>query len=207
VTGDAFMPVSRQNGASAKPLLPPGGKWIVGRNVPWSVSWTGEEKFSLRESQDFPGSFDLNQTQAPGVGVPKFAALNTTRQRMGMAQHLCHVCGKRTLTRDRYIFPVESGGFVTIGDNSLRYAGTVPPLHLACAKRASQLCPHLSQAFAQPVPFPSEETRLLPRPDVPEGMQEMAKILPKGVNIVYSCLRLYGPRFTAQVQKLRAAKA
>ena len=178
-------------------------KWHVGTNVPWTVSWTGEDSFKLRPSEDFPGLTDLVQVAHPGEGKPKFAALHVGRQRAGLASHLCHVCGRRTLARDRYIFPVDSGGFVTLSDKSRRYAGTVPPLHLACARRAQRLCPHLGHAYAQPTAYPSEESTLMPRPDVPEGMEEIARTLQPGLRVVFSCFLLFGPRFSERVARLR----
>jgi len=178
--------------------------WRIGENVPWTVAWTGEERFNLAPSAHFPGLTDLVQAQCPGVGTPKFAAMHVTRHRMGMADHVCHVCGKPTLKRDRYIFPVQSGGFVIMPDESERYAGNVPPVHLRCAKRAQKLCPHLSHTYADPVPYPAEESRLMQRTDVIPGMEDIAKNLPKNLKIVFTCYRLYGPRFTAAARKLRA---
>ena len=179
--------------------------WRIGENVPWSVSWTDEESFSLRDSSDFPGLVDLVQIERPGSGRPKFAALNVTRQRLGIIGQLCHICGRRTPARDRYIFPVESGGFVAVGE-TMRYAGTVPPVHLACGKRARTLCPHLSHALADPVAYPSEDSEVVPRPDVPEGMAALARSLPRGQKIVYACLRIYGPRFSRTVERMRKAR-
>jgi hypothetical protein len=176
--------------------------WAIGENVPWSVSWTAETNFNLQPSQDFPGLLDLVQEQRPGEGSPKFAAVNVTRQRMGMIGQLCHVCGRRTLVRDRYIFPVESGGFVSVGD-SMRYAGTVPPVHLSCAQRARRLCPHLSHALAEPVTYPNEASEVVPRPDVPAEMAALAEKLPPGQKIVFGCLRVYGPRFSRTVERMR----
>ena len=178
-------------------------EWTVGINVPWSVAWTGENSFALELSNDFPGHVDLVQAEHPGKGAPKFAAQHVTRHRLGMKEHYCHVCGKRTVKGDRYIFPVQSGGFVTMPDDSPRFAGNVPPVHLACAKRAQRLCPHLSHTYAGPVAYPAEESRLMPRPDIVEGMEALAKTMPPNLKIVYSCYRLYGPRFTRLVQKLR----
>ena len=176
--------------------------WRVGDTVPWTVSWTAEQSFSLQDSTDFPGLVDLVQAQKPGQGTPKFAQLNITRQRLGMAAHLCHVCGRRTPRNDRWIFPVASGGLVPAGEAAIRYVGNVPPLHLACARRARLQCPHLSNELAEPVAFPSEETTLRPRLDVVEGLEELAKTLPRGLRIVYSCFRVYGPRFTSRVERL-----
>ena len=177
-------------------------EWIIGKNVPWSVSWSGEQSFDLKISQNFPGSMEVVQIERPGEGSPMFAAQHVTRHRSGMAHHLCHVCGRRTHKSDRYIFPVQSGGFVDVGDTR-RFAGNVPPVHLACAKRAQRLCPHLSHSYAQPVPFPSEDSRLLSRTDVPLGMETLAKALPTGLKIVFTCVRVYGPRFSSRVEKLR----
>ena len=181
--------------------------WVVGENVPWTVSWTAEEKFDLAESEDFAGLVDLVQIERPGEGLPKFKALHITRLRAGMARHICHVCGRPTLRNDRYLLPVQSGGFVTVNDDPCRYAANVPPLHLACARRAQLLCPHLGQATIPPVPYPSEDSRLLPRRDVVEGMEDLAKTLPPGVPVVFSCLRLFGPRFSRKILMLRQAHA
>ncbi len=183
----------------------PFGRWVIGENVPWSVSWTAEDSYDLHASQNFPGMADLVQVQRPGEGSPKFAAVHVTRQRLGMLGQLCHVCGRRTLARDRHIFPVESGGFVAVGE-TMRYAGTVPPVHLACGRRARKLCPHLSHALAEPVAYPSEDSQVVPHPGVPAGMEALARTLPHGVRIVFSCLRVYGPRFSRQVERMRKVR-
>ncbi len=178
--------------------------WRIGCNVPWTVGWTGEQHFNLVESRDFPGLVDLVQLDKPGEGTPKFAQMHVGRHRLGMTQHHCHVCGRRTPRNDRYIFPVQSGGIMpVIGASDPRYVGNVPPVHLACARRAQQLCPHLIDMYADPVAYPSEASELRPRLDVVEGMEDLAKTLPRGVKIVYSCVRLYGPRFSKQVEKIR----
>jgi hypothetical protein len=176
---------------------------VIGKNVPWSVSWTGEQLYDLQLSQDFPGLVDLVQREQPGVGAPRFAALHISRHRAGMVRHLCHVCGKPTPRRDRYIFPKDSGGFAILPDESTRYAGNVPPVHLSCARRAQQLCPHLRSAYAVPVAYPAEESVLIERTDVVPGMEDVARTLPPHLKIVFTCYRLYGPRFSRQVARLR----
>ncbi len=176
---------------------------MVGKNVPWSVSWTGEQAFSLQLSVDFPGLCDLVQSDQQGAGAPRFTALHVTRHRAGMARHLCHVCGKPTLRSDRYIFPESTGGFVEMPDGEKRYAGNVPPLHLSCAKRAQKLCPHLSKLYAQPIIVPSEESILIERTSPPPGMEALARTLPQHLKIVFTCYRLYGPRFSRRAVQLR----
>jgi ferredoxin len=175
----------------------------VGETVPWSVSWTAEKALELKPSVDFPGFIDLIQAQRPGVGSPVFGVLNVTRHRLGMVRRLCHVCGRPTAKRDRYLFPLESGGPVTLADGEVRYGGNVPPVHLACARRAARQCPHLKGAAAQPVAFPSDEGRLIPRTDPPPGMEAFARTLPPGLKVVFSCYRLHGPAFTRLVERLR----
>jgi hypothetical protein len=176
--------------------------WKIGENVPWTVSWTGEDSYDLFASPTFHGYVDLVQVQRPGDGAPRFAAVHITRQRLGLLGQLCHVCGRRTPARDRYIFPVESGGFVAVG-NAMRYAGTVPPVHLACGRRARQLCPHLSHVLAEPVAFPSEDGEVVPHPGIPAGMEALAKTLPPRLKIVFAYLRLYGSRFSCRVERMR----
>lgn len=190
----------------AKPAPTPSGGWRIGQNVPWSVSWTTEQNYDLQLSQDFPGLVDLVQEDRQGEGAPRFAALHITRHRRAMAGLLCHVCGKPTTRRDRYIFPKETGGFVIMPDESRRYAGNVPPVHLACARRAQKLCPNLSARQAAPVLAPTEPSRLIERTSVLPGLENLARTLPQNLKIVFTCYRLYGPDFTRQVAQWRGGE-
>jgi len=148
---------------------------------------------------------ELDQRQAPGQGQPLFAAVHVTRQRRGIVDLLCHVCGKPTPRRDRHLFPVASGGFVTLHDGTQGYGCNVPPVHLACAKRALRECPHLSHLVERPLRCGSDEGRVIHRTDVTPGMEALAKTLPSGVEVVFSCYRLYGAEFTEEVRAARAA--
>jgi ferredoxin len=179
--------------------------WIIGESVPWSVAWSGEVEFTLRPDADFPGFVELVQTDDPGAGQPLFAANHVTRNRRGLISHLCHVCGGPTKGWDRWLFPLQTGGFVRQADGSERYAGNVPPVHKACAERAARLCPHLSRQYAVPVRFPKDdEGRMIQRTDVTPGMEHLASKLPPGVPVVISCYRLHGPRFSKLVARLIA---
>lgn len=179
--------------------------WQIGESVPWSVAWTGEKSFRLARSTDFPGQWEVVQIEKPGEGQPVFAGVHVTRHRRGMTGNLCHVCGRPTPPNDRFIFPVVSGGMVTLEDGSQLYGGNVPPLHRACAQRARKLCPHLRRAFAEPLATPAEPSRLIPRTDVPPGMELLAQTYPPDVPVIYACYRLYGPKFSRRVERLRAA--
>jgi len=167
------------------------------------VSWTGEQHFDLGISRDFPGLVDLVQTEKVGEGAPRFRAMHVSRHRAGMARLLCHVCGRPTDKRDRYLFPVQSGGMAILPDERLRYAGNVPPVHKACARVAAGACPHLRGAGAEAVAWPVEASRLMPRTDVIPGMESLARTLPVNLRIVFSCYRLFGPKFSAMVGEMR----
>ncbi|HEY5411963.1 MAG TPA: hypothetical protein VIJ94_14670, partial [Caulobacteraceae bacterium] len=130
-------------------------------DAPWSVSWSGEQAFRLQRSLDFPGMMELDQKQAPGEGEPLFAMVHVTRQRRGMIDLLCHVCGQPTDRRDRYIFPVASGGLVTLLDGSQQYGCNVPPMHRACTTRALGACPHLARVSERPFRCSNDEGRLI----------------------------------------------
>lgn len=173
-------------------------------DAPWSVAWTGEQAFRLQPSRDFPGKVELDQKQAPGVGEPIFAAVHVTRQRRGMVDLLCHVCGTPTRPGDRYIFPTASGGLVTLQDGSAQYGCNVPPMHRACAEQARALCPHLSRLEEQPLRCGADDGRLIARTDITPGLEGIAAKLPKDVEVVLSCYRLYGRAFTRKVTEARA---
>jgi hypothetical protein len=178
--------------------------WIVGESVPWSVAWTSEDTYSLQPDPDFPGLLEVVQAESPGLGAPRFAANHLGRNRRGLLANLCHVCGERTDDGDRWLFPGDSGGFVTMPDRSLLYAANVPPVHRRCGEKAARLCPHLSRRYAQPVAYPlEEESRVFPRTDIRPGMEAIRSVLPPGQAAVLGCFRLFGPRFSAAVGRLR----
>lgn len=184
---------------------PDDNPWIVGETVPWSVAWSGELDWGLRPDTDFPAYVQLVQKHSPGEGRPMFAMNHVTRNRRGLIGHLCHVCGGPTKSWDRWLFPLQSGGWVRLADGQMHYAGNVPPAHKVCAERAARLCPHLSGQLAVPVRFPKDdEGHMIPRTDVSPGMEAVASRLPAGLPIVMSCYRLHGPRFSRLVRKLRA---
>jgi hypothetical protein len=120
-----------------------------------------------------------------------------------MVDLLCHVCGKPTPPQDRYVFPVASGGLVTLHDGSQQYGCNVPPIHYACTAMALEACPHLSRLLERPLKCSADEGRLMHRTDVTPGLEALAATLPAGQEVVFSCYRLYGPEFTRQVVAAR----
>jgi hypothetical protein len=183
--------------------LSPGRR--IGLDIPWSVAWSGEQAFRLQPSADFAGLLELDQRSAPGVGEPLFAAIHVTRQRRGIIDLLCHICGRPTAPGDRHVFPVASGGFVTLHDGTVGWGCNVPPVHGACGEIAARECPHLSHLAERPLAcLPGDEGRLIPRTDVTPGLEHIAAQMPKDREVVFSCYRLFGPDFAERVRAARA---
>ncbi len=179
---------------------------FAGLAPPWSSAWSGEDEFTLAPSKDFPGKVELVQKEAPGEGEPRFAVVHITRHRRSVIDLKCHVCGRPTARGDRFIFPVASGGLVTLHDGTQQYGCNVAPVHWACAERARRDCPHLARLDEHPLPCPTDDDgRLIFRTDVTPGLEPIAATLPPGLEVVFACYRLYDPAFTAKVLAARAA--
>jgi hypothetical protein len=180
-------------------------RWRIGETVAWSTAWSRETAFALRPSTDFPGMTEVSQIDRQGHGEPNFAAVHVDRQRRGLADHRCHVCGRPTPEDDRWMFPVASGDFVTLHDGRTGFGCNVPPLHRACADKAAILCPHLDRLAEKPTRWPAGPTRLIWRTDVAPGMEALAATFPPGKEIVYSCYRLFEPEAADAIRAVREA--
>jgi hypothetical protein len=182
----------------------PNAVWRIGETVPWVAPWSGESEFELAPSSSFPGRMELMQISRPGVGAPVLDGMHVVRQREGLVRRLCHVCGRPTARNDRWLFPTVTGHFTPLSDGSLRYASHLPPAHLACARRAQQLCPHLRAAGAQPVRFPDKPGEIACETNAPPKMAGIARTLPPGLKVIFSYYRVYEADFSRQVMRLRA---
>lgn len=180
----------------------PSPTWRIGETLPWAAPWSGEAVFDLAPSPQFPGLLDLVQREAPGEGEAQLTGMNLMRQRRGVVQFLCHVCGRPTPPDDRFLFPVVTGTFLKARGRT-HYVSHMPPTHGACAARAQRLCPHLRAALAQPVAFPRDVGVLAPETGLPDSLAYLTDRLPaKGV--AYSYFRVFGEGFTRVVRRLRA---
>ena len=185
----------------------PAQTWRIGRTVPWVAPWSGEAEFWLGDSVEFPGKVELVQETRPGVGAPVLDGMHVLRQRRGVLEHLCHVCGRPTTANDRYLFPVPTGLFVALDDGARRYASHMPPCHLACARLAQEACPHLKSTYAQPVAWPRDGGEMACETKAPPRMAELAATLPPGLQVVFSYFRVFGADFSREVTRLRAEAA
>ena len=181
-------------------------RWRIGETLPWVVPWTGEDAFRLEPSSAFPGMMELVQDERPGEGEPLPSGMNMMRQRRGVTQLLCHVCGAPTPPDDRFLFPVSTGAFLKLKGGA-RYASHLPPVHGACAQKAGRLCPHLRATFATPVPFPRELGVIGPERSLPDSLKRFEGRLPTDVPIAFAYYRVFGEGFTRVVRRLRAEAA
>ena len=81
----------------------------------------------------------------------------------------------------------------------------MPPIHRACTRRALRDCPHLSRLSEVPLRCSWDEGRVIYRTDITPGLEALAETLPAGMDVVFSCYRLYGPEFTKRVLGAREA--
>ncbi|MDB5358796.1 MAG: hypothetical protein JWO51_93 [Rhodospirillales bacterium] len=123
---------------SAIPLTTAGGY-----PVPWTVSWSGEERFFIAPCRFADGMIALCQDENPGVGRPMFAKPHSVRQRHAMARQLCDLCGKALQGHTKVSLSQESPRDVpTLGFVPL---AVEPMMHRACAVTALNCCPNLRQ--------------------------------------------------------------
>jgi hypothetical protein len=179
--------------------------WRIGETVPWTAPWSAEDEFELAPSPNFPGRMELIQISRPGEGAPVLDGMHVMRQREGLVRHLCHLCGRPTARHDRWLFPTVTGHFTPYKDGSLRYASHLPPIHLDCARRAQELCPHLRLTDAQPIRFPEKTGELACETNAPPKMAHVARSLPPGVKVIFSYYRLHTAAFSRLVMRQRAA--
>jgi hypothetical protein len=199
------MPGDLNEVLNASPQQAPASAWRIGETVPWVAPWSSEADFDIAPSASFPGRVELIQISSPGVGAPVLDGMHVMRQREGLIGHLCQVCGRPTPRHDRWLFPTVTGHFTPMKDGSLRYASHLPPVHLACARNALQLCPHLRLASARPTRFPDKPGEIACETNAPPKMAEVAKSLPPGLKVIFSYYRVHTAGFSRRVERLRAA--
>jgi len=113
--------------------------------VPWTTSWSGEERFEIRPCRWVQGKIALWQPHLPGEGRPKFSQPHSVRQRRAIAQRLCDLCGE-PLGEDMVSLSFESARVV----QGRRMALVVEPLsHRRCAARSAMQCPHLKRCIEE----------------------------------------------------------
>ena len=142
----------------------------VGVDVPWVTSWSAEEMVGVRPCPTVERRLAVCQAERPGLGRPRYSMNHLQRQRLSVRDMLCPMCGAPTGAGDRWS---QTGRFTCAGAlrarglghllppglpdaRRLLNAGSIAPLHLACAQRSVLHCPHLRAM---------EDTELKPFPE------------------------------------------
>ena len=132
-------------------------KLKVGVDVPWVTSWSDEAVLGVRPCSTVNGSLAVFQEENPGAGRPQYSRNHMRRQRLSVRDMLCPMCGAPTHSGDRWL---QTARFTYAGElrarnlghllppditdgRRLLNAGSIAPLHLACAQRSVMHCPHL----------------------------------------------------------------
>lgn len=130
-----------------------------GTAVPWIARWSDEiirEPYSMAQTREgmvfvYPDGKENRDPrgylwQREGLkrgGEPKFAQVNTYRQRASMRKCLCQVCGKKIDERPiRWLMPLEGIQRNPAGDPLTVSAPTCSD----CIELALELCPHMKKA-------------------------------------------------------------
>lgn len=113
--------------------------------APWNASWTGENRYEIRNCRWAGGKPAIWSPHLPGEGKPIFAKPHMVRQRRSVAEYRCTVCGDKTPAHDRWWFRL--GNRI----DGWAFATTEAPVHRTCADLAMTVCPHLRMLGDGPV--------------------------------------------------------
>lgn len=111
--------------------------------VPYTASWSQEDKFHLARCQFADNRLALCQNVARGEGKPRFGKPHSQRQREAIAVGLCDLCGRslkgRTKVSLSHARPVPHGA------EGWAILQVEPLLHKECAAASIQHCPSLKR--------------------------------------------------------------
>jgi len=111
--------------------------------VPYTVSWSGEDRIFLERCPHAGGSLAICQEVRPGVGKPKFGAPHMNRQREAVVRGLCDLCGKPLKTRTKV--SLSHARSRTHAAEPLDVLQVEPLLHRECALISASYCPSLKR--------------------------------------------------------------
>lgn len=114
--------------------------------VPFTVSWTSEEKQFVGYCP-FAGRSALCMPQEPGIGKPQFGKPHSNRQRQAIAHGLCDLCGKSLKIRTKVsLSHARSRSNAAAGGTGILQVE--PLLHRECALESMKYCPSLKRDIA-----------------------------------------------------------
>jgi hypothetical protein len=177
----------------------------VGVDVPWVVSWTEEAMTGAAPCPTVDGELALGQVERPGYGFPLYSKNHVRRQRASMRDMLCPMCGEPTVAGDRWTVlakrrtagELRATGFRAAVPDELKDdrlmldAGTIAPLHRACADRSLSLCPHLKANPATELMAFPETVTVSPLTTLAQRQVEHFRSSPFGQNVSVLAVALF----------------
>lgn len=114
--------------------------------VPWTVSWTGEERQFVGPCRHADGMLALRMPEMSGVGKPNFGKPHWDRQRQCIAEERCDLCGKplRFATK----VSLSHARVNPTGANGPCVMQAEPMVHKPCALVCIEQCPSLKRDIA-----------------------------------------------------------
>lgn len=112
-----------------------------GTPVPWTVSWTDEDRISIGRCPFSGGRKALVQPSSPGVGKPLFGKPHANRQRECIARDLCDLCAKPLTLRTKV--SLSHARPQPHGAEGWAVLQVEPMLHKECARISMRFCPAL----------------------------------------------------------------
>ncbi|OKO87656.1 hypothetical protein AC629_13425 [Bradyrhizobium sp. NAS80.1] len=115
--------------------------------VPYTVSWTGEERQFVGVCPHARG-LALRMQHAPGIGKPQFGKPHSDRQREVIARGLCDLCGKPLKNRTKVSLSHARGRTNAAPGSTTGILQVEPLLHRECALDSMKFCPSLKRDLA-----------------------------------------------------------
>lgn len=110
--------------------------------VPFTVSWTAEERFFIGVCA-YARQPAICQDTAPGQGQPKFGKPHSQRQRQAIALGLCDLCGRALKLSTKV--SLSHAKLRSHGAEGLCIMQVEPLLHRECAAESARFCPSLKR--------------------------------------------------------------
>lgn len=115
--------------------------------VPFTASWSAEERFFLAPCAVFDGNLAICQDVGPGQGKAQFGKPHMQRQREAIGKGLCDICGKPLALRTKV--SLSHARPQPHGAQGWAILRVEPMMHRECARIAITQCPSLRRDIEQ----------------------------------------------------------
>ncbi|WP_270374929.1 hypothetical protein [Marinicauda sp. Alg238-R41] len=152
--------------------------------VPYTASWTGEERMFVGPCEHAGDRQALCQEQSRGQGRPEFGKPHMVRQREVIARGLCDLCARPLKTRTKV--SLSHARVRANGAEGPAVMQVEPLLHRECAAESCRYCPSLKKDIRAGTLFIRQVTRYRVQFAVmdPRYAEHYGCDVPEGINPV-----------------------